>query len=278
MQGKVSQEDWDTLRAILLVEPWLYHKEMAAALLEETGRFYTHRQIRQVLKKNRYTRRVICYYAKQQNEELKEHFRGIVQDQALFSAEHFVFFDESHCKDKARRRRYGYGPQAQRVIGRAPPPGLERISTIAAMTIEGLACLKTIDVVADGQVTTDTVMDFLNNHLLPLCNAYPSPMSVLVCDNARTHKKHLISTACAAKGVLVLFLPPYVPEFNPIENLFNCAKSMLKRGWGTEACERSLLEHFEHCLFNAVTPSQACNLFRHCGVPVSAQAEAWANR
>ena len=195
VQGKVTENDWATLQAILRVEPWLYKHEMAAAIYEATGSYYTARQIRQVLKKNGY----IVYHSRAQDEALKAHFRSIVQDEDLFSAEQFFFVDETHSKLKALRRRFGYGPNFGRVVGHANPPGLERISTIAAMTVEGIIALKTVNVHTQGQVTAAVFMDFLENHLLNRCNAYPAPMSILVIDNAPVHPVHLITAACAAK-------------------------------------------------------------------------------
>jgi len=278
VQGAVSAADWAALADILKLEPWLYKREMAAALLDETGSFYTVRQIRQALDKNHYTRRVIQFFSKQQNAALVAHFEATVANTALFPADVIVFSDATHCKEKSKRRTRGWGPAGARVTGTASPPGLDRISSVAALSIEGMMCVKTVDIRVDGQVTSDVIMDFLNNHLLPLMQPYPAPASVLVLDNARVHVKHLITAACAAVGVLNLFLPPYSPQLNPIEQVFNCAKMKLQANWGTPAGMLPLVQQFEDCLFAAVTPESACRHFRDCSVPVSAELEAWACR
>ena len=60
-------------------------------------------------------------------------------------------------------------------------------------------------------------------------NPYPSPNSVLVCDNAKVHKGQQFKQICNDAGVMLIFLPPYCPELNPIELCFAAIKSRLKK-------------------------------------------------
>src|SRR5437660_1115159 len=60
-------------------------------------------------------------------------------------------------------------------------------------------------------------------------NRYPGPNSVLVLDNARIHYDEEWISIVEGLGGRVLFLPPYSPDFNPIETVFSVIKSWLKR-------------------------------------------------
>jgi len=60
-------------------------------------------------------------------------------------------------------------------------------------------------------------------------NAYPAEQSVLVLDNARIHHDEDLIEYIEAFGGRVEFLPPYSPDFNPIETCFSVIKSFLKR-------------------------------------------------
>ena len=60
-------------------------------------------------------------------------------------------------------------------------------------------------------------------------NSYPNKNSVLVLDNARIHHDDILINYIEAFGGCVEFLPPYFPDFNPIESSFSVIKSFLKR-------------------------------------------------
>lgn len=60
-------------------------------------------------------------------------------------------------------------------------------------------------------------------------NRFPGPRSVLVLDNAAVHRTEQVQTLCAEHGVRLLYLPPYSPDYNPIESCFSKVKAFLKR-------------------------------------------------
>src|SRR5438067_533497 len=69
-------------------------------------------------------------------------------------------------------------------------------------------------------------------------NPYPAKHSVLVMDNARIHHNNDLVTAIEDIGGRILYLPPYSPDFNPIETAFSALKSWLKR-------YRDLIDYFD---------------------------------
>jgi len=60
-------------------------------------------------------------------------------------------------------------------------------------------------------------------------NPYPGPNSVLVMDNVRFHLREDIQDMIEERGMHVVFLPPYSPDFNPIETAFSCTKAWIRR-------------------------------------------------
>ena len=82
------------------------------------------------------------------------------------------------------------------------------------------------------QGTTDSAMfkDFIEQ-LLHHCGRYPEPNSVLVMDNASFHRIERIKQMCHAAGVKLLYLPPYSPDLNPIEEFFAELKAFIKKNW-----------------------------------------------
>jgi len=79
----------------------------------------------------------------------------------------------------------------------------------------------------------------VEERVLPCCTPYPRPRSVLVLDNALIHKNARLQQLCNDASVLLKFLPPYSPDYNPIEATFKDLKAWIKRN-------HSLVEDFEN--------------------------------
>ncbi|KAF7564288.1 uncharacterized protein PtrM4_153110 [Pyrenophora tritici-repentis] len=69
----------------------------------------------------------------------------------------------------------------------------------------------------------------LEFQVLPFCNPHPGPASVIVLDNASIHRSERVRVLCQSAGVLLEYLPPYSPDFNPIEKSFKQLKGWMKR-------------------------------------------------
>ncbi|TPX78169.1 hypothetical protein CcCBS67573_g00497 [Chytriomyces confervae] len=81
--------------------------------------------------------------------------------------------------------------------------------------------------VIEGSLDAETFMSWLEEDLLPNMNAYPGP-SVLVLDDASIHKSPQVQELCENAGIVLVFLPPYSPDYNPIEQSFFLVKSYLR--------------------------------------------------
>ena len=81
----------------------------------------------------------------------------------------------------------------------------------------------------DGTCDGDIFEGFIIDKVVPLCNPYPGPRLVIILDNASVHHKNrqTIEEVYRRHGVLVRFLPPYSPDFNPIEESFTDLKAWI---------------------------------------------------
>ena len=104
---------------------------------------------------------------------------------------------------------------------------MERYLVLSAYTIKGYIAAITFQ----GGITVEIFEEFLEFHLLPLCNSYPGPQSVLVMDNCGIHRNQRVLNLCAEKGVLIEYLPPYLPNFNPIKESFYDLKLWIRRNY-----------------------------------------------
>ena len=118
---------------------------------------------------------------------------------------------------------------------------------------------------------------FIEEVLVPQMNPFPGRNSILVMDNARIHHGGRTSEICEAANILLIYLPPYSPDFNPIEKVFSVLKSQIKRHQiltGT-AANAEIIKDF---LPTFVTPALMRSLFVGSGYSADRQIELEANK
>ena len=187
---------------------------------------------------------------------------------ANYTKEQLVFCDESAINNKANQRKWGWGPLGHRVPVSTPfIRNPHRWSILPAISTEGYIAIE----VLEGGYDTVTFNRFVAS-FLPLMNAYnaedPAPLSVLVMDNCSIHKSEDLQVLCNEYGVRLEFLPPYSPQFNPIEKTFSVLKAYIRKR--DEECLVAFQENrFEHflvdCAGAAITSEIAENEFKACG-------------
>ena len=125
---------------------------------------------------------------------------------------------------------------------------------MASMTLEGMGpCLA-----VEGS-TTATVFEAYGERVLsPTLRAG----QVVVMDNLCAHKGKKVRELVAARGCGLLYLPPYSPDFNPIEEAFAKIKGFLRKA---EARTRRVLVEAVGAAISAVTATEARGFFEHCG-------------
>lgn len=164
-----------------------------------------------------------------------------------------VFLDETAANTKMTRR-YGRALRGQRVVGKVPHGHWKTTTFLAALRHDGL----TAPLVVDGPMNGDIFLGYITQHLAPTLK----PGDVVIMDNLAAHKRYGVREAIEARGATLVYLPPYSPDYNPIELMFSKLKWLLR---SLEA--RSVAELWAALgqLTDRFAPQECTNYFRHCG-------------
>jgi transposase len=157
-------------------------------------------------------------------------------------------------------RLYGWAPHDQRATGSVPRNHGKNTTLVAALTPEGLQAPWTIE----GAMDTAAFERYVSEVLGPTLR----PGQVVVLDNLSVHKANSIREAIEARGCELLFLPPYSPDFTPIEQAFSKIKAVLRR---LGARVRDALVEAIRLAVDAITPEDAVAWFAHAGYPLPDQ-------
>jgi transposase len=140
----------------------------------------------------------------------------------------------------------------------AVPQGHWQVTTIlGALRMDGMAAAMTIPAATD----TDVFMAFVDRVLAPALR----PGEVVLLDNLSPHKVASVRESIEAVGARVLYLPPYSPDFNPIEPCWAKVKESLR---ATGARNQDDLNAAIAQALNSITPSDAEGFFKKCGYVV----------
>jgi transposase len=175
----------------------------------------------------------------------------------LRDAAQYVFLDESGVTTDLIRR-YGRSPRGTRLRDHAPCGHWETTTVIAALRLAGL----TAPAVFDGPIDKPSFRAYVEQVLVPTLR----PGDVVVLDNLAVHKQPEVLAAIEAVGAHLRFLPPYSPDFNPIELAFAKLKAFLRAARPRTFDQVSQLVAIALDLF---TPTECANFIRHCGYRVT---------
>lgn len=100
----------------------------------------------------------------------------------------------------------------------------ERYSAVAALSIEGLVGWA----ISTGTWSADRFIHAVKNVVLPFVQGWPDHRSIVVLDGAAIHKDPRFMEMISSKGGIVIYLPPYSPELNPIEKVFSVLKAYVR--------------------------------------------------
>ncbi len=125
---------------------------------------------------------------------------------------------------------------------------------VAGLRVSGMVA----PFVLDGPINGDAFEVYVEKILVPELG----PGDIVIMDNLSSHKRPAIEAMIAAAGAALRFLPPYSPDFNPIEKAFSKLKALLRK-----AAERTI-----GALWDAIdrfvdlfTPAECVNYFASCG-------------
>lgn len=176
-----------------------------------------------------------------------------------FDPRRLVFVDESGA-NLSLTPRYGRAPRGQRVVGVVPRNHGPNVTLFAAMGVAGITAAMTMTGPADGEVWPL----FARQILVPSLR----PGQIVIWDNLGVHKNQQVRQLIEDRGCQVRFLPPYSPDFSPIEQAFGKLKTALRQA---NARTRPALEDAIAAGLATITPHDAAAWFRHCGYRPSEQ-------
>jgi transposase len=174
-------------------------------------------------------------------------------------AERLVFVDEMGSNTSLAPV-HAWAPRGERARCSVPRNRGKNTTLLASMTSEGVGpCVAVV-----GSTTAAVFEAYVERALAPTLR----PRQVVVMDNLGTHKGERVQKLIEERGCEVLFLPPYSPDLNPIEEAFSKVKALLRQA-GARTRE-ALIEAMGRAL-DVVTTKDTRGFFEHCGYPLLAQ-------
>jgi transposase len=148
----------------------------------------------------------------------------------------------------------GRAPKGERLRAGIPHGHWKTTTFVAGLRITGLAA----PMVIDGPINGLAFQAYIDQVLVPELR----PGDIVVMDNLGSHKGPAVRRAIEAAGGILLYLPPYSPDFNPIENAFAKLKALLRK-----AAERTVGALWDRIgiTLDAFTPAECANYFRAAG-------------
>ena len=155
---------------------------------------------------------------------------------------------------------YGWARRGQRAYFEVPRNWGANISLVSSMSLEGMGS----SLAVEGPTTREVFEAYVDRVLAPEL----SSGQVVVMDNLSSHKGSRVSELIEAAGCELIYLPPYSPDLNPIEEAFSKVKGILRRA---EARSREALIEAMGTALSAVSPRDARGFLEHRGYCLLAQ-------
>jgi transposase len=145
-------------------------------------------------------------------------------------------------------------PRGQRAYASAPRNQGENTTVLASLSLAGVGPTMRFD----GPMTTDRFAGYVRHVLAPTLR----PGQIVVADNLRAHHSERARAAIEARGARLWHLPPYSPDFNPIEEAFSKVKAFLRRA---QARTDDALRAATWAALASITLADITGWFSHCG-------------
>ncbi len=164
-----------------------------------------------------------------------------------------MFIDETWAKTNMAPLR-GWAPRGARLHGQVPFGHWKTMTFLAALRHDRIDAPWVID----GPINGDSFAVYVEQVLVPTL----APGDIVVMDNLGSHKGKRVRAAIRAAGAHLLFLPPYSPDLNPIEQMFAKLKHLLRK-----AAERTTEAVWTRIgsLLDRFSPDECANYFVNSG-------------
>ena len=221
---KLNSRDELLVIGLVLENPSLYLGEICHNIREILGKSVSAPTVCRLLARHGFTRKKIQQVAKQRSEQLRAAFQVEV---SCYSRAQLVWVDETGCNARDHTRHYGYALRGQAPIYHRFLHRGKRVSAIAALAKDGIVAVDC----HHGSVNAEVFADFIRGSLIPSMQSYDgeTEKSIALMDNCSIHHTDIIAQLFRDVGIVLMFLPPYSPDLNPIEEAFTSVKAYLKR-------------------------------------------------
>src|SRR5215217_3633217 len=191
--------------------------------------------------------------AEQDRPDIRKRREAWFEGQLDLDPERLVFIDETWASTNMARR-YGRAPRGRRFRVGVPHGRWKTTTFVAGLRTSGVVA----PFVLDGPINRAAFEAYVEKVLVPELR----PGDVVILDNLSSHKGARVRALIEAAGASLLYLPPYSPDFNPIENAFAKLKALLRK-----AAERTLEGLWTAIgrLLNTFTPAECANYFAAAG-------------
>ena len=195
------------------------------------------------------------------SSERDEHRRSAFREYVrTIVSERLVFVDESSTNISLSPI-YARAPRGERAYGKAPKNWGKNISLLCAIDSEGVKSSMSVE----GAVDSKAFESYIEHFLAPTLERG----QIVAMDNLSSHKSKRVQRLIKDAGCELLFLPPYSPDMNPIEEAFSKVKGILRKA-GARTRE-ALVEANGHAL-DAITPEDIRGFYADCGYHLSLQS------
>ena len=200
-----------------------------------------------------YAQKKSLHAAEQDRPDVAEARRAFIRRQPALDPERLVFIDETWAATNMTRR-HGRAARGLRLLAPVPHGHWKVTTLVAGLRTSGI----TAPCVFDGAINGERFRAYVEQMLAPTLREG----DIVLLDNLSSHKGTGVREAIAAQGAQLVFLPPYSPDLNPIEQAFAKFKAALRH-----AAERSRdgLWHAIGQTLDRFQPQQCRNFFNNAG-------------
>lgn len=172
---------------------------------------------------------------------------------ALVDPSAWVWLDETGSH-RGYTPTHARAPRGQRAHATAPANRGQNITVLASLSLAGVGPTMRFD----GPMTTDRFERYVRHVLAPTLR----PGQIVVADNLQAHHSDQARAAIETRGAHLWYLPPYSPDFNPIEEAFSKVKAFLRRA---RARTDDALRAATWAALASITLTDIAGWFSHCG-------------
>ncbi len=187
----------------------------------------------------------------ERDEWLRAVWRVLISEEV--DSKRLVFVDEMGANTSLSPLR-AWSPVGQRAHCSVPRNRGKNTTLLASMSAEGMGP----SLAVEGAITRKVFETYIEKVLVPSLRRG----QIVVMDNLQAHKGERVRELIEGRGGKLLYLPPYSPDLNPIEEAFSKIKGVIRK---VEARSREALIEAMGRALDAITPRDAKGFFEHCG-------------